>query len=171
VAVAAVSALFGLGLNGVAAGAPTPARSGDQARHQGAGDRDFRTGGRAPSAQQRTLAAQQHVTARWNRLGTPADLMPQHTALATGLPADPATAARTYLSQHHDLLGLTQRAVDSLEVVAVNPIGTGSAVLLREKFGDLPAGYDGLAAVGVAGGKVYLVSSTQIGRASCRERV
>jgi hypothetical protein len=86
--------------------------------------------------------------------------MSQGEALAGSLSADPATAARTYLSQQREMLGLSQKAVDSLEVVAVNPIGKGSAVLLRERFGDLPAGYDGLVAVGVAGGKVYLVNST-----------
>jgi extracellular elastinolytic metalloproteinase len=155
VAVASASVLgLGLGLNTVAAAAPAPAQ------HQGAGDQDFRKGQRAPSATQRDLAVRQRVNARWNRLGTPANLAPQARALASGLPADPATAARTYLAQHRDLLGLSQRAVDTLEVVAVNPIGKGSAVLLRERFGDLPAGYDGLVAVGVAAGTVYLVNST-----------
>jgi extracellular elastinolytic metalloproteinase len=159
IAVVAVSALFGVGMNGVAAGAP-PGVPKDQTHHQGIGDRDLRPGQRGPSATQRDLAVRQKVTARWNKLGTPANLTPQGKALAEGLPADPATAARTYIAQHRDLLGLSQQAVDSLEVVAVNPIGEGSSVLLRQRFGDLPAGYDGLAAVGVAGGKVYLVSST-----------
>jgi hypothetical protein len=160
-AVVSVSALFGLGLNGVASGAETrSAVPRTQAGHQGAGDRDYRPGRRAPSARQRDLAVRQRVTARWNDLGTPANLLPQGQALASGLPADPVTAARTYLAQQHEMLGLSQQAVDSLEVVAVNPIGKGSAVLFRERFGDLPAGYDGLAAVGVADGRVYLVSST-----------
>ncbi len=159
VALASACTLFTIGLNGVASGAAAPALR-DPAHHQLAGDRDYRPGGRAPSAAQRDLAVRQRVTARWNRLGTPANLVPRGEALATGLPADPATAARTYLARHRDLLGLTQRAVDSLQVVAVNPIGAGAAVLFRERFGDLPAGYDGLAAVGVAHGKAYLVSST-----------
>jgi len=157
-ALVSVGALLALGMNGVASGAPVG--RADQASHQGAGDQDFRPGQRVPSARQRDLAAQQRVTARWNKLGTPADLVPQARTLAGGLPKDPVTAARTYLTQQHELLGLSQRAVDSLEVVAVNPIGAGSAVLFRERFGDLPAGYDGLAAVGVADGKVYLVNST-----------
>ena len=160
IAVTCVSALFALGLTGVAAGAPVPPVPRVQAHHQGAGDRDLRPGQRGPSARQRDLAVRQRVTARWNRLGTAADLISQGTALADGLPADPATAARTYLLRQHELLGLSQRAVDSLEVVAVHPIGAGASVLLRERFGDLPAGYDGLVAVGVAGGKAYLVSST-----------
>ena len=154
-ALASAGALLALGMNGVASGAPA-----DQAKHQSAGDRDARPGRRGPSAQQRDLAARQKVTARWNKLGTPASLASTGPALATGLSADPATAARAYLTSRHDLLGVSQRAIDSLEVVAVNPIGTGSAVLFRQRFGNLPAGYDGLAAVGVADGKVYLVNST-----------
>jgi extracellular elastinolytic metalloproteinase len=146
-------------MSGATAAAATPAPR-TQAVRQGPGDHDARPGHRDPTAAQRDLAVRQHVTARWNRLGTPSNLTPQGAALAGGLAADPATAARTYLAQHRDLLGLTQRAVDSLEVVAVNPIGKGAAVLFRERFGDLPAGYDGLAAVGVAGGKAYRVSST-----------
>ena len=81
--------------------------------------------GRRPT--QRDLAVRQKVTARWNKLGTPANLTPQGKALADGLPADPVTAARTYVAQHRDLLGLSQQAVDSLEVLAVNPIGVGAA--------------------------------------------
>jgi extracellular elastinolytic metalloproteinase len=160
VAVVSAGALVGLGVNGVAAGSPAGSAARDQAQRQGPGDRDFRPGLRAPSAGQREVAARQRVSARWNKLGTPANLAPQGQALATGLPADPVTAARTYLTNHRDLLGVSQDAIDSLEVVATNPIGAGSAVLFRERFGNLPAGYDGLAVVGVAGGKVYTVSST-----------
>lgn len=161
-AVVAASALFGSGMAGVAAGAPAapPAAPKVRTDHRGAGDRDARPGRRVPSAAQRDVAARQRVTARWNRLGTPATLAPQGRALATGLPADPVAAARAYLAAHRDLLGVSQRAVDSLELVSAAPIGTGAAVLLRERFGDLPAGYDGLVAVGVAGGAVSSVSST-----------
>jgi extracellular elastinolytic metalloproteinase len=163
IAVVSAGALFALGEGAVAAAQPTPGSREPhvQTEHHGAGDRDVRPGGRAPSAAQRDLARRQRVAARWNRLGTPAGLAPQGTtALATGLPADPVTAARTYLQQHRDLLGLSQKAVDSLEVVAKNPIGSGAAVMFRQRFGDLPAGHDGLAVVGVAGGKVYQFSST-----------
>jgi extracellular elastinolytic metalloproteinase len=157
-AVIAAGALIGAGTSGVASAAGTAPH--DQTRHQGAGDRDLRPGHRAPSARQRDLAVRQGADVRWNNLGTPAALAVRGKALATGLAADPATAARAYLSEQHELLGVTQRAVDSLEVVSVNPIGAGSAVLFRERFGNLPAGYDGLVAVGVAAGKVYLVNST-----------
>src|SRR3954466_13766637 len=106
-AVMAGGGLPGPGVNGAVAAAQTPAPGTPkaQAQHRGAGDRDARPGRRDASAQQRALAAKQRVSARWNRLGTPAGLAPQGTALATGLPADPVTAARTYLAQHRDLLG------------------------------------------------------------------
>lgn len=161
VAIASAVALAALA-GGGAAGAQAPPRPiAPQAQaHHGVGTRDFRAGGRAPSAGQRALAARQKVAATWNRLGTPATVAARSGPLATGLPADPVTAARTYLTQHRDLLGVSQKAVDSLELVSVGPIGKGAAVLLRERFGDLPAGYDGLVTVGVAGGKAYLVTST-----------
>lgn len=50
--------------------------------------------------------------------------------------------------------------MDALETVAVNPIGAGAAVLLRQRFGDLPAGVDGLVAIGVSGGQVRHVTSS-----------
>jgi extracellular elastinolytic metalloproteinase len=159
VAVASATALLGLALNGVA-GAQVPAKAPQAQTHHGAGSHDFRAGRRAPSAKQRDLAAQQKVTATWNRLGTPTSVAAKGQPLATGLPSDPVAAARAYLTQHRDLLGVSQNAIDSLEVVTTNPIGKGTAVLLRERFGDLPAGHDGLVAVGVAGGKAYLVTST-----------
>ncbi|MEV7968533.1 M36 family metallopeptidase [Sphaerisporangium sp. NPDC088356] len=99
------------------------------------------------------------ATLRWNDLGTPA-LVTSEEPLAEGLAADPVQAARAYLKANTDLFGLRAEAVDALETVAVNPIGKGHAVLLRQKFGDLPAGYDGLVAVGVTDGKVLHASST-----------
>ncbi|WP_248963450.1 M36 family metallopeptidase [Sphaerisporangium perillae] len=98
-------------------------------------------------------------TLRWNDLGTPA-LVTSEKPLAEGLAADPVQAARTYLKANTDLFGLQAEAVDALETVAVNPIGKGHAVLLRQKFGGLPSGYDGLVAVGVTGGMVLHASST-----------
>jgi hypothetical protein len=48
--------------------------------------------------------------------------------------------------------GLSQEQVDSLEVVAVNPLGKGAAVLLRQVFGDLRTATTGLVSVGVVDG-------------------
>jgi hypothetical protein len=58
------------------------------------------------------------------------------------------------------MFGLTDGAVKSLEKVAVNPIGDGAAVLLRRRFGELAAGYDGQVTVGVSGGEVFSVTSS-----------
>ncbi|MEO3824020.1 M36 family metallopeptidase [Actinomadura sp. B10D3] len=133
---------------------PRPVPPGEQPEPP---DRDARTGSLAPTGGQRGAA--RGVTVRWNRLGTPAAVTAAGP-LATGLPDDPEKAARAYLTQHRDLFGLDAGAVSALEKVAVNPIGEGAAVLLRQRFGDLPAGYDGLVAVGVTGGKVVSVTST-----------
>ena len=51
-------------------------------------------------------------------------------------------------------------AVASMERVLVRPIGSGAVVTLRQRFGDLPAGPDGLVTVAVAGGTVLSVSSS-----------
>ena len=80
--------------------------------------------------------------------------------LAHGLPADPVAAARAYVAANRDLLGLTQSGAAALELLAVAPMGRGAAVLFRQRFGSLPAGVDGLLAVGVRGGAAYYVSSS-----------
>ncbi|GAA0926725.1 M36 family metallopeptidase [Nonomuraea longicatena] len=142
---------------GVAAGqqvneaAPaTPVVHGDD---HGKPDMDNRQGEVSPPATARRSSAQD---VRWNALGT-ASVVTSAQPLAEGLPADPEQAARAYLGANPDLFG---EALDSLEKVAVNPIGGGHAVLLRQKFGDLPAGADGMVAVGVVDGKaIYATSS------------
>ena len=58
------------------------------------------------------------------------------------------------------MLGIDAAAARNLELVGAAPIGAGRAVLLRQRFGDLAAGRDGVIVVGVAGGKVAYVSST-----------
>src|SRR5262249_33898424 len=97
---------------------------------------------------------------RWNALGTPAALSIPGQVLATGLAADPETAARQYLQRNAGLFGLTAAAVDSLERVSVAPIGSGAAVLLRQRYGNLPAGYDGQVALAIRGGSVVRVTSS-----------
>jgi extracellular elastinolytic metalloproteinase len=161
-AVVATAALLSTAFGGVARSAPR--RQPPPQIIQGAAaalpDKDVRPGRLAPTQRQRAVAGK--ATVRWNALGTPATLTAEQGAapLATGLPADPEKAARQYLRDHADVFGLSQAALDSLETVAVNPIGTGAAVLLRQRFGGLPAGYDGQVALGVAGGKVVSVTST-----------
>ena len=121
---------------------------------------DNRQGVVAPAAPQRTQAAGPGVAARFNDLGTPAVLTGTTGPLATGLPADPVAAATAYVEGNRDVLGLTESGAAALEVVGVNPIGDGAAVLFRQRFGDLVAGYDGLLAVGVRGGEVWHVTSS-----------
>lgn len=130
--------------------AKTPTVLGDE---QGKPDLDNRKGQVAPPAMAKRSSA---ATIRWNALGTPS-VVTSAEPLAQGLPADPEQAARAYLAANKDLFG---EAVDNLEKVAVNPIGTGFAVLLRQRFGDLPAGADGMVAVGVQDGKAIYASSS-----------
>ncbi|WP_240197727.1 M36 family metallopeptidase [Nonomuraea lactucae] len=130
-----------------------------QAEEHGKPDIDNRRGTVRPPAGISAPSAAPAAEVRWNSLGTPA-VVTGAEPLAEGLGADPEQAARAYLKNNESLFGLPAAAVDALEKVAVNPIGEGHAVLLRQRFGDLPAGVDGLVAVGVAGGKVRHVTSS-----------
>jgi extracellular elastinolytic metalloproteinase len=137
-----------------------PARAANDFLGDGHGTRgkDNRVGVVAPYATQRALADRVGAVS-WNALGTPHALGPAK-ALAAGLSADPATAARQYLTQNRDLFGIDEKSVAAMEILLVRPIGTASVVLLRQRFGDLPAGYDGLVAVLVGGGTVIRVTSS-----------
>jgi extracellular elastinolytic metalloproteinase len=148
-----------------------PADPGAQARPAGPADplgeqqhaprdQDNRTGTASPNSQQRALASRTGGSISWNPLGTPHSLGPAQQPLASGLSADPETAARQYLVQNRELFGLDEAAVTSLERLLVRPIGSGAVVTLRQHFGDLPAGHDGLVTVGVAKGEVISVSSS-----------
>ena len=120
--------------------------------------KDNRRGRTAPTAGQRTAAA--GADASWNAFGTPATLTATSQPLASGLPADPVAAARAYVRANLDVLGLTARGADALELLTAAPIGSGAAVVFRQRFGDLVAGVDGLLSVGVRDGKVWYVSSS-----------
>ncbi|MDI6102176.1 M36 family metallopeptidase [Actinoplanes sp. NEAU-A12] len=138
--------------------AGTPEVHGDQDH---ADTIDNRKGSIAPTSKQRTLAAEASASARWNPFGTPASLTATTAEpLATGLPADPVAAARAYVDRNRDVLGITAAAAASLEVLTTQRLGEGAIVLLRQKFGDLEAGRDGLLSVGVRDGKVWYVSSS-----------
>lgn len=166
-ALAAATVLVGLGAGvpadaapaGTAAAAAAPSFD---AYPQGQGPRDVdnRAGVAAPSARQRSVASRLGTPVQFNALGTPHALGPARKPLAAGLAADPQTAARQYLTANRDLFGLDEKAVAALDLVSVNPIGAGAAVLLRQRFGDLPAGHDGLVAVLVSGGTVVRVTSS-----------
>ncbi|MDG4759246.1 M36 family metallopeptidase [Micromonospora sp. WMMD710] len=135
-------------------------RSGPFAEGHQPADVDNRRGTAAPDARQRGLARAADPDVRWNRLGTPHALGPGRTPLATGLPTDPEAAARAYLTANRDLFAMDAATVAAMERVLVRPIGSGAVVTLRQRFGDLPAGPDGLVTVAVAGGTVLSVSSS-----------
>jgi extracellular elastinolytic metalloproteinase len=141
--------------------APAPASvpgSGLLGDGHGARDKDSRPGVASPTSTQRAVAGR-FGTVRWNAFGTPYSLGPAK-ALASGLTADPTTAARQFLARNQALFGLNAAAVAMLDVLAVQPIGTASVVLLQQRFGDLPAGHDGLVSVLVQHGSVLRVTSS-----------
>src|SRR5215207_9673370 len=84
---------------------------------------DNRPGALAPSSAQRSHLARSGVTARWNKLGTPAALSAPDGVLASGLAKDPVVAARQYLSGSTRLFGLDQKSVNALETVATHRVG------------------------------------------------
>src|SRR6185295_6084012 len=78
-------------------------------------------------------------------------------AIASGLAANPVRAARQWIAANRDLLGIDN---SRLAVVRSAPVGAGRAVMLRQRFGSLPIGRDGLIVVGVVDGRVAYVSSS-----------
>jgi hypothetical protein len=120
--------------------------------------KDNRAGRLDPTERQRQRA--EGARARWNALGTPAVLASTGKPLATGLPADPQAAARAYIAGNREVLGLTEAGAAALEVLTVAPMGAGAAVIMRQRFGDLPAAVDGLISIGVRDGAVWHVSSS-----------
>jgi hypothetical protein len=161
VAVTTTGALLSVSLTGMAQSETRakPHPPDIQAEHTSRPDKDVRSGTLPPTGRQRGRA--EGTAVRWNRLGTPATVTkPGGAALATGLPADAEQAARAYLTANRELFGLSADGLQALEKVAVNPIGDGAAVLLRQRFGDLPAGHDGMVALGISKGKVVSVSSS-----------
>ncbi|UWZ40946.1 M36 family metallopeptidase [Dactylosporangium matsuzakiense] len=128
----------------------------------GARDLDNRKGTAAPSGQQRSLAGR-FGAVQFNVFGTPRSLgptAPGRTALTAGLAADPQTAARQFLVQNQALFGIDEQSVAVMDTVLVRPMGTASVVLLRQRFGGLPAGHDGLVSILVSNGAVVRVTSS-----------
>ena len=120
---------------------------------EGRQDVDARRGEVAPTAQQRRTT-RTNQTVRWNRFGTPHVVSASSGFLAEGLPADPVQAARQWITASRSLFGLSAEQVADLEVLRVSPVGAGHSVLLRQRFGELPAGIDGTVGVAVMNGKV-----------------
>jgi hypothetical protein len=120
---------------------------------------DARQGRKAPS-QAQLNRVKRGSQARFNRFGSPETLSDPGSYLATGLSDNDVTAAREYLRANAELLGLSQAEVADLELINRAPIGSGSAVLFRQRFGDVPAGRDGLVAIGVVDGKIASLTSS-----------
>jgi extracellular elastinolytic metalloproteinase len=121
---------------------------------------DNRGGSAAPTAGQRSLVRDDNLVTRWNKLGTPASVTPAKGKLAAGLKGDPEAVARGFLKNSVGLFSLRTTAVDDLETVTQTTVGEGTVVLLRQRFGKLPAAHDGLVAVAVKGGDVLRVTSS-----------
>jgi len=94
----------------------------------------------------------------WNRYGTPKTLVP--TTETTKPDADPVAVARDYLASNQEAFGVSRQSIDAMDVLVSRPMGQGHYVLLRQRFGDLPAIVDGLAAFGIRDGAVSYLSST-----------
>jgi extracellular elastinolytic metalloproteinase len=156
----AAAVAFAAGPAGLAASSPGQEAASPQGDHQAAKAKDNRKGVVAPTARQLARADALDARARWNRLGTPAVLASTRAPLASGLSADPVQAAKSYIGTNRDVLGLTQRGADALQVLAVAPMGKGAAVIFQQRFGNLVAGRDGMLSVGVRDGAVWYVSSS-----------
>ena len=129
---------------------------------QGLEDADTRVGSVAPTAAQLSAVSGLGATARWNRFGTPQSLIRYGGYLATGLSRDPEAAARAFLNRNRAIFRLTTAQISALELVSEQRMAQsdGVAVLLRQRFGDLPAAVDGMVTVGVVGGRVAYASSS-----------
>ncbi len=129
---------------------------------QGLEDVDTRVGSVAPTAAQLSAVSGLGATARWNRFGTPQSLIRYGGYLATGLSRDPEAAARAFLNRNRAIFRLTTAQISALELVSEQRMAQsdGVAVLLRQRFGDLPAAVDGMVTVGVVGGRVAYASSS-----------
>ncbi len=126
-------------------------------------DQDLRAGVIQPSSAQRSAATQLGATVRWNKFGTPQSLIKYGGWLATGLAGAPEAAARNWVRSKRSIFRLSDADVTALELVSSNPIGSGRAVLFRQRYGALDAGQDGLIMVGIVAGKIAYVSSSASG--------
>jgi extracellular elastinolytic metalloproteinase len=121
---------------------------------------DNRHGAKVPTTKQQEAAARLGAAkVRWNSLGEPESVGPDK-ALATGLTGDPVTEARQYLLNNQDLYGLDADAVAAMDTVLMEPLGAGTVVQLRQRFGNLPAGHDGLVSILLNHGNVVRVTSS-----------
>lgn len=130
---------------------------------------DHREGRVGPTDAQRARVTQLAATARWTKFGTAATLSPTtpDKPLARGLQGHPAAVARSFVDANRVLFRQNAQSVDQLEVVTNAPLSgattPASVVVLRERFGGVPAGAGGLITVAVAGDRVEYASSSAYG--------
>ncbi|MGA9747203.1 MAG: M36 family metallopeptidase, partial [Nocardioides sp.] len=130
----------------------------------GLGELDAR-GAVAPTALQKQAAsvlATQDVKVRWNDYGTPASVLAPTGDLGAAVGPDAVSAARTWLSGHADLLGLSGAQLGGLELVNNQKLADSDAraVLFRQTFGSLTPALGSMVTVGVADQKIVYVSSS-----------
>ncbi len=113
-------------------------------------------------AQRRAVSALGVVDVRWNRLGTPASLLPRDGVLARATSSDPGVAARRWLADNADVFGLTVAQVDELELVNEQELAysPARAVLFRQNLGGLVPAVGSMVTVGVANGEIAYASSS-----------
>ncbi|MDP9794326.1 hypothetical protein J2S43_002838 [Catenuloplanes nepalensis] len=158
----AVALMLGTSMFAVLESDPAPARAGTSMRDSAPQgdtehvhlslDLDNRGGVVTPDARQRGAAPD----ARFNALGTPRAEGPG--TLASGLPADPVAAARAYLKDNG--YGLDPASVDAMDVMLTRALGDATVVTLRQRYGTLPAGFDGLATLLVKDGTILRVTGS-----------
>ena len=112
--------------------------------------------GRADGAPTR-IGAPRRAAGHVEPVGTPRSLSAKSGSVASGLSGKPVVAARQWIAANRALLGIGS---GRLELVRTAPIGAGSAVMLRQRYGSLAAARDGLIVVAVVGGRVQYVSSS-----------
>lgn len=148
---------------GTAAGEPgvsSPSAFSFQGEDRPDGDIDNRPAAAQPSAQQRSLAATASTEVHWNRYGAPAELAPKAEAQARIAAADPVTIARDFLRGSTTTFGVSDTSINDMDVLVNRPMGDGAYVMLRQRFGGVPATLDGLAAFGIRDGAVVFMTST-----------
>jgi extracellular elastinolytic metalloproteinase len=147
---------------GTATGAPAAPSSafGFMGEGRPDGDIDNRPAAPQPTAQQRSLAAAASTGVQWNRYGAPAALAPKAGAQARVAAADPVQIARNFLRGNITTFGVSDSSINDMDVLVNRPMGDGAYVMLRQRFGGVPATLDGLAAFGIRDGAVVFMTST-----------
>src|SRR5262249_39040805 len=56
--------------------------------------------------------------------------------------------------------GVSDTSINDMDVLVSRPMGDGAYVMLRQRFGDVPATLDGLAAFGIRDGAVVFMTSS-----------